>query len=52
MLLCRHRYPNGPWDFKTKQLEDERWVRIEDENEKRIRARMRQRALEQESAPS
>lgn len=52
MLLCRHRYPNGPWDFKTKQLEDERWVRIEDENEKRLRERMRQRALEQESGPS
>jgi hypothetical protein len=51
MLLCRHRYPNGPWDFKTKQLEDERWVRIEDENEKRTRERMRQRALEQERAP-
>ena len=52
MLLCRHRYPNGPWDFKTKQIEDERWMRIEDENEKRVRERMRLRALEQESPPS
>ena len=44
MLFCQHRYPDGPWDFKTKQKEDARWVQIEDENEVRLRERMRQRA--------
>jgi hypothetical protein len=45
MLLCRHRFPSGPWNFKTNQLEDAFWVHVEDENERRIRERMRQKSL-------
>jgi hypothetical protein len=41
MMLCRHRFPNGPWDFKTRQVEEAFWVHVEDENERRTRERMR-----------
>ncbi|HKO05788.1 MAG TPA: hypothetical protein VJW51_13615 [Candidatus Acidoferrales bacterium] len=44
MMFCWHRFPNGPWDFKTHQREDAFWVRIEDQNEQRIRERMAQLA--------
>lgn len=47
MLLLHHRYSNVPWDFKTKQMEEERWFHIEEENERRTRERMQQRAAEQ-----
>ncbi|HMD07213.1 MAG TPA: hypothetical protein VKH63_06730 [Candidatus Acidoferrum sp.] len=52
MLLCRHRFPSGPWNFKTNQLEDAFWVHVEDENERRIRERMRQMSLAGSQTPS
>jgi hypothetical protein len=44
MMLCRHRYPDGPWNFRTPQREDEFGVDIENQNEQRTRERMRQMA--------
>ena len=45
-------FPQGPWDFKTKQFEEAFWVRIEDENERRLRERICQRSSAQPTKPS
>ena len=44
MMLCRHRYPDGPWNFETRQREDKFWVDIENQNEQLTRERMGQMA--------
>ena len=44
MMFLRHRYPNGPWNIKTRQQEEAFWVKVENENERRTKERMQQKA--------